>query len=158
MPTARATFSQSCPPGSRTGRARNSKLLRRNLLLLLLSLTLPGAHPAGAADWLVIASGAGDVLMVDRDAFRRSGEIAEARTLHSHEGEIAAATQTPAYRSELARLRFDCSAGTFAVTERVFFSGELGSGRKVGKKTEPEPPVSATTQREKMLVDMACGR
>jgi hypothetical protein len=113
---------------------------------------LTGALPAGAADWLVIGSGAGDVLMVDRDALRRNGGNAEALTLRSHEREDAA------YRSELARLRFDCSAGTIAVTERVFFSDTLGNGREVGRKTASEPPVAATTQREKMLLEMACRR
>lgn len=156
--TPRATFPRAGPPVSRTGRARNGRLPRRHVLLLLLCLALSGVRAAGAEDWLVIASGAGDVLMVDRDTLRRSGGNAEALTLHSHERTVAATTQNPAYRSELARLRFDCSAGTFAVTERVFRSGALGGGREVGRKTGTEPAVAATTQREKMLLDMACGR
>lgn len=154
---------RTLPPGSLPfafpDRNRRMKPFRlKGLRLLFVSALFAGAFSAAAADWLVIASGAGDVLLVDRDGFRRSGGNVEALTLHSHEREVAATTETPAYRSERARLRFDCGAGTFTVTERVFFSAALGDGRELGRKTQPEPAVAATTQREKMLLEMACSR
>lgn len=130
----------------------------RVLPSMLLSLLLAGAHAGHAADWLVIGSGSAEVLMLDRDSFRRSGRSAEALTLLSRDREIAATTDIPAHRSEISRLRFDCDAGTMAVVERTFFSAALGQGREVGRITTATPAVAASNQVEQMLREMACGQ
>lgn len=125
---------------------------------MLFSALLAGAHPARAADWLVIGSGVAEVLMLDRDSVRRSGKAAEALTLRSHDLDRAATGDIPVHRSEIARLRFDCDAGTVAVVERRFFSAALGRGREVGKLAAPAPATVASSQRDRMLLEMACGQ
>jgi len=128
------------------------------LILTLLSALLAGALPGHASDWLVIGSGAAEVLMLDRDSVSRSGERAEALMIHSHDRDVAATGDIPAHRSELSRLRFDCNAGTITVAERLFFSAALGRGQEVGKASSPAPAAAASNQREKMLLEMACGQ
>lgn len=130
----------------------------RVLSPMLLSLLLAGAHAGHAADWLVIGSGATEVFMLDRDSLRRSGAGAEALTLQSYEREPAATAGVPAHLSEVSRLRFDCDAGTMAVVERIFFSAALGQGREVGRSAAVSPATPVSTQREKMLLEMACGQ
>jgi hypothetical protein len=123
---------------------------------MLFAALLAGALPGHAADWLVIGSGTTEVLMLDRDSVRRSGSVAEASTLHKHERDVAAAGEIPAHRSEISRLRFDCDAGTITVAERLFFSA--APGRQVGQVAAPAPAAVASSQREKMLLEMACGK
>lgn len=130
----------------------------RILALTFFPALLAGADPGHAADWLVIGSGSAEVLMLDRDSLRRSGRSAEALTLLSHDREVAATDAIPAHRSEISRLRFDCDAGTLAVTERLYFSAALGQGREVGSITAPAPAVAASNQIEQMLLETACGR
>lgn len=125
---------------------------------MLISGLFAGAQTGHATDWLVIGSGAAEVLMVDRDSFSRSGDSAEAMLLHSYDREVAATGDIPAHRSELSRLRFDCNTGTITVAERQFYSAALGRGREVGKIPVPAPAVAASNQREKMLLEMACGQ
>ena len=129
----------------------------RTLTLTLISVLLAGALPGHAADWLVIGSGATEVLMLDRDSVSRNGDRAEALMLHSHDRDVAATGDFPTHRSELSRLRFDCDTGTITVAERQFYSAALGRGREVGKISAPAPATAASNQREKMLLEMACG-
>lgn len=114
---------------------------------------------ASAADWLVVASGRDDVLLVDRASLARSGTRAEAWVLRSHESAVRSEDGAREYRSQKIQLVFDCRARTHGTARRIFMSGPLGGGKVVAAETT-EPAAlhmaAVATQVENLLLEMAC--
>lgn len=114
---------------------------------------------ASAADWLVVASGRDDVLLVDRASLARSGTRAEAWVLRSHESVVRSGDGAREYRSQKIQLVFDCRARTHGTARRIFMSGPLGGGKVVAAETAASATlhmVAAQTQLDNLLLEMAC--
>ena len=125
--------------------------MRRVMLVVLLLASSP-AWPA----WVQMSSeGASSVMYADPDTIKVDGQLRRVVEMH----DLTAPDKTRGNRSTKVLSEYDCKENRIRLLEEEYFSGQMGTGEKLGGTTEPTDwfPLAPGT-RGWNLLKFVCSR
>lgn len=102
--------------------------MRRVMLVVLLL-----ASGAASAGWVQMSSeGANSVMYVDPETIKIDGQIRRVVEMH----DLKAPDKSRGNRSTAVLSEYDCKEGRIRLLQEEYFSGQMGTGERMGSMTE----------------------
>lgn len=103
--------------------------MRRVMLVVLLL-----ASGAASAGWVQMSSeGANSVMYVDPDTIKIDGQLRRVVEMH----DLKVPDKSRGNRSTAVLSEYDCKEGRIRLLQEEYFSGQMGTGERMGSMTEP---------------------
>jgi len=125
--------------------------MRRVMLVVLLL-----ASGAASAGWVQMSSeGANSVMYVDPDTIKIDGQLRRVVEMH----DLKVPDKSRGNRSTAVLSEYDCKEGRIRLLQEEYFSGQMGTGERMGSMTEPTDWFSlAPGTRGWNLLKFICSR